>query len=217
MNLKEYANVIRERVWLVLLATLLTTASSYLWSLQQPAQYSASAILIMHPDSLDFGRLQASKQLLNHVANSIEAQDRAARIVDIFKLDQNPNQLLDHVTISPNSEQLTIEIKVEQQNPQLAAHLANRFAEEFVTATNQANATQRRQERLEVNILKQATIGSHTSPQYEINIIAGSLMGLQLGCLLVLALEYFDDTIKNQEDIERYVSQVTPLGQIPPH
>ncbi len=217
MELKDYWRIVVQRGWIIVLAALLTAGSAYAWSAAQTPTYRATARLVVRADSLDWGRIQASKQVLSNYAEIIRSERVAFRVVDTLKLDLNPYEVLGRVTVSPDPNQLIMQIDVDDRDPALAARIANGFAEEFVSLINEANSQQRREERVDVSIIQQAGAGSLIAPKPLINAIAGAVLGTLLGGLLVLALELLDDTIKSRDDIERYVGKdLMMLGQVPP-
>ena len=217
MQLQDYWRIVIQRGWIVLLAVVLTAGSAYLWSRSQPPEYKASVRLLVRADSLDFGRLQASKQVLASFSERIRSEKTAFPVVDRLNLDLNPYEVMSQIDVSYDQNQLTIQIDAKNSDPEFSGWIANGFAEEFVNEIEQANAVQRREDQVKVEIIKPAGVGAQVAPQPLINAVAGGLLGLLLGGLLVLALELLDDTIKSRDDIERYMGQdILLLGQIPP-
>ncbi len=217
MELKDYGRILVQRGWIVVLAALLTAGSAYLWSAAQTPEYRAGADLIVRADTLDWGRLQASKQVLANYAATIRSEMSAFRVVDRLKLDLNPYDVLSRVAVSSDSNQLTMRIEVADRDPERAALIANGFADEFYATIDAANDEQRREDRVEVEIIQRAGTGALVAPKPTINAAAGALLGLLLGGLIVLAFELLDDTIKSQDDIERYIGKdLMLLGQLPP-
>ena len=217
MELKDYWRIIVQRGWIVLLAVVLTAGSAYLWSRSQTPEYRATARLLVRADTLDFGRLQASKQVLASFSERIRSEKTAFPVVDKLKLDLNPYEVMSQINISSDQNQLTIQIDAKNRDPELAGRIANGFAEEFVNEIEQANAVQRREDQVKVEIIQPAGVGEQVAPKPMINAAAGGLLGFLLGGLIVLALELLDDTIKSRDDIERYMGQdLLLLGQVPP-
>ena len=217
MELKDYWRIIVQRGWIVLLAVVLTAGSAYLWSRSQTPEYRATARLLVRADTLDFGRLQASKQVLASFSERIRSEKTAFPVVDKLKLDLNPYEVMSQIHISSDQNQLTIQIDAKNRDPELAGRIANGFAEEFVNEIEQANAVQRREDQVKVEIIQPAGVGEQVAPKPMINAAAGGLLGFLLGGLIVLALELLDDTIKSRDDIERYMGKdLLLLGQVPP-
>ena len=217
MQLQDYWRIVIQRGWIVLLAMALTAGSAYLWSRSQTPEYRATVRLLVRADSLDFGRLQASKQVLASFSERIRSEKTAFPVVDRLNLDLNPYDVMSQISVSYDQNQLTIQIDAKNRDPEFAGWIANGFAEEFVAEIEQANAVQRREDQVKVEIIQPAGPGAQVAPQPLINAVAGGLLGLLLGGLLVLALELLDDTIKSRDDIERYMGQdILLLGQVPP-
>lgn len=217
MQLQDYWRIVVQRGWIVLLAVVLTAGSAYLWSRSQRPEYKATVRLLVRADTLDFGRLQASKQVLASFTELIRAQKMAFAVVDSLKLDLNPYEVMSQLSVSYDQNDLSIQIDAKNSDPEFAGRIANGFAEEFVNEIEQANAVQRREDQVKVEIIQPAGLGAQVAPQPMINAVAGGLLGLLLGGLLVLALELLDDTIKSRDDIERYMGQdILLLGQVPP-
>ncbi len=217
MQLQDYWRIVVKRGWIVLLAIVLTAGSAYLWSRSQAPEYRSTARLLVRADSLDFGRLQASKQVLASFSERIRSEKTAFPVVDRLNLDLNPYDVMSQISVSYDQNQLTIQIDAKNSDSEFAGLIANGFAEEFVAEVEQANAVQRREDQVKVEIIQPAGAGAQIAPQPLINAVAGGLLGLLLGGLLVLALELLDDTIKSRDDIERYMGQdVLFLGQVPP-
>lgn len=217
MELKDYWRIIVQRGWIIVVAALLTAGSAYAWSRAQPPEYRATARLLVRADSLDFGRLQASKQVLSSFAARIRSENTAFPVVSNLKLDLNPYDVLGQIAVSADQNLLTIQIDATNRDPEIAGRIANGFAEEFVAEIDRANQVQRREDQVMVEIIERAGAGVQVAPKPTINAVAGGLLGTLLGGLIVLALELLDDTIKSKEDIERYVGkELLLLGQVPP-
>jgi capsular polysaccharide biosynthesis protein len=217
MELKDYWRIIVQRGWIVVLAMLLTAGSAYLWSRSQTPDYKATARLLVRADTLDFGRLQASKQVLASFSERIRSEKTAFPVVDKLKLDLNPYEVMSQLSVSSDQNQLTIQIDATNRDPDVAGLIANGFANEFIAEVERTNSVQRREDQVLVELIQPAGAGAQVAPQPLINAVAGGLLGLLLGGIVILALELLDDTIKTRDDIERYLGQdLLLLGQVPP-
>jgi capsular polysaccharide biosynthesis protein len=217
MELKDYWRIIIQRGWIVVLAAVLTAGSAFLWSRTQQPEYRATAVVLVRADSLDFGRLQASKQILASFSQRIRSEESAFVVVDRLKLDLNPYDVLANLAVSSNQNDLTIQIDATSNDPDVAGQLANGFAEEFIRGIEDSNQVQLREDQVLVDLLQRAGAGAQIGPNTTINTIAGAVLGILLGGVLVLLLELLDDTIKTKDDIERYVGrEMLFLGQVPP-
>ncbi len=161
--------------------------------------------------------MQALKQRLSSYSENIRSEGTAFRVVDRLRLDVNPYELLGRVAVSPDLNNLIIQIDATDSDPQRAGEVANAFADDFVAEIEKEQADQLREDRVETSVVQRAGAGAPVGPNATINALAGALFGLLLGGLIVLALEVLDDTIKSKDDIERYLGKdLRLLGQVPP-
>jgi len=86
-----------------------------------------------------------------------------------------------------------------------------RVFEEQHAARNQGIPTQ---DRAIVSILDRPTPARLVWPQTRVIAGAAGLLGLFVGLLLALAIDYLDDTLKTAADVERTLGMIT-LGRIP--
>jgi capsular polysaccharide biosynthesis protein len=217
MELKEYWRIIIQRGWIVVLAALLTGASAYGWSRMQPPQYRSTARLIVRADSMDYGRLQTTRQVLASYAERIRSPEFAAAVVDTLQLDQSSSEILSRVNVSPLLNELVMQIDATDSDPEMTRIIANGFANEFFDQIEEANAGQLREDRIILDLIAEAGPGGQIGPRPSLMGLAGALLGLLLGGLIVLAVELLDDTVKSRDDIERYIGKdLMLLGQVPP-
>ena len=114
MQLQDYWRIVIQRGWIVLLAVLLTAGSAYLWSRSQTPEYKATARLLVRADSLDFGRLQASKQVLASFSKLIRAEKMAFAVVGKLNLDLNPYDVMSQLSVSYDQNDLSIQIDAKK-------------------------------------------------------------------------------------------------------
>lgn len=217
MELRDYWRIAVRRGWIIVLVTVLTATSAYLWSSAQTPQYRSTVLINVRPARLDWGLQQTIKQVMRNYARQIKSVQMAQTVAANNQLDLSPYALAEKITVSPIESDLLLQIDVTDTDPIVARDIANAVGEEFVAQIEQFNLDQRKEDRVEVSILDYAEPGGLFSPKPKINTVAGALLGIVIGGLIVLALEFFDDTIKTSEDVKRYVDeQMMVLGTIPP-
>ena len=104
------------------------------------------------------------------------------------------------ISVSSEQNSQVVKVTVQDPNPQMAADIANTIAEvfqkEIVNFMNIDN----------INILAKAELGENPSPvkpQPLLNIAIALVVGLMAGVGLAFLLEYLDNTIKDEQDIEK--------------
>jgi succinoglycan biosynthesis transport protein ExoP len=140
LGLKRYVETIRERIGLVVVATLVTTAAAVAYVLTAPKTYEAEADLLVTPVSTE---TLPSLPLIRQSADPTRDVETAARLVtnnDVAErvksdlgLDDSAGELLEKVGAEPVAQSNIVAITGEERSPAEARDLANAFAEAAVT------------------------------------------------------------------------------------
>ena len=152
--------------------------------------------------------------MLRNYAAQIKTRKMAQTVIDNLKLDITPDTFLGELAIAAQLDNNLIQVDVDDPDPNRAQFIANVLARTFVEDQTAKQADIDRQNRLDVAILDDALPGELNRPKTKTNVLAGGILGLLLGGLIVFALEYLDDTLKTAEDVDRFVG-LTTLGAIP--
>jgi capsular polysaccharide biosynthesis protein len=214
MTLLDLITVLRRRGWILLLLAALTAGSAYVFSQLQIPVYESSVRLLIQPARPDFGLTEAAKTTLRSYVQWIKTRENAQRVIDLRQLDRTPESLLGDVTVASEDENFVIQIDVRNQNGDLANDIARTWAELFVQWRDFENTDLRREDHVSALMLDTPTY-TQFSPQTVINTLAGGILGLLLGGLVIFALEYLESNIiRSRQDAERALG-LTVLGAIP--
>lgn len=145
-GLQRYVATIRERWWMILLATLLCggAAAAYVSTAQKV--YKAKAEMLVTPVARDdenlfgLGLIRDSNDPTRDVstaASLVTTVPVADRVRRSLRLDRSPSRLLSKVTAEPLAQSSLISISAEGNTPQQATDLANAFARESVAERTQ--------------------------------------------------------------------------------
>ncbi len=214
MELKDYLRILRRRGWIMLLVAVLTASAAFGFSKLQTPEYKSSIQVFVRPERIDNGTLLAVSQILRGFVSYIDSRIFAQRVIATLGLDMLPEDLIGKVTIASINENYIIQIEVLNTNGDVANHIANEWANQFVLWRQQDNANQLKQDRVDANIVQEA---SYTlfRPQTALNTAAGGIIGLVIGTLIVFFLESIESNIlRAPDDVERALN-TTVLGAIP--
>ncbi len=214
MNLLEYVNILLRRGWILLLLALVAAGSARWLGTRQTPVYRATQRVLMQPTRADFGLTEASKTLLgNHVAY-LDSEFRAREVIDNLRLDMTARQLTSVVTIAADPLSLTIQIDVDLANGDLANDVAREWGNLLIQYRNKENQIARREDHINARLQDNARY-ELLRPRPTLNAAAGAILGLILGGVLVLVLEYLESSIvRNSEDMER-ATGISVLANIP--
>lgn len=214
MTLLDLFVVLRRRGWIILLAALLTAVSAFVFSRLQTPVYESTVRLLVQPARPDLGLTQSAKTVLRSYVEWLKTRQNAQRVIDTLQLDRTDESLLGDVTIASEDENFVIQVDVRNQNGDLANDIARTWADLFVQWRNVENENLRREDRVTALMLDAPRYTLYR-PQTTVNVLAGGILGLLLGGLVVFVLEYLEaNIIRTRLDAERALG-LNVLGVVP--
>lgn len=214
MRMSDYARLLRQRGWIILLVAVLTAIAAFGFSKIQTPVYESNLRILVQPARTDFGQAQAAQQLLRGYVQWLNSSYRAADVIDELKLDMTPNELLSDVEVASDDSSFVLRINVENSDPNLANDIARTWGNTFVQWRIDDNATQRKEDRVDAEFIDDPLAGL-ARPQTTINTAAALVFGALLGIILVLVLEWIESgVVRRSVDIERYLD-IPVIGSIP--
>lgn len=215
MELREYIAIVRKRGWIMLATMALAMVAGYALSGLQEPMYRASIEVRVEPARIDWGQANAVKTLLRSYQVLIDSDKTARQVIERAQLDMTPEQLRRQMKVDPDESNFTIRIDVENRDPEVAKQIAEETAEVFRQNRELWNQRQRREDRVEVSIRNRVSHVPLVRPKPKMNALAGGVLGILVGVLIVLLLEWVEaDILRTPEAVERGLG-LTVLGTIP--
>ncbi|WP_210364484.1 YveK family protein [Bacillus sp. REN3] len=206
ISLKELLETLKKRMLLILAITLTAVMVSGIVSFffLTPIYQASTQILVNQSKSdqttYNPGELQTNLQLINTYNVIIKSPAILDLVIKEMNLDMTAAQLNEKITVGSEKDSQVVNISVQDQDANRAAKIANTtakvFKEEIADIMNVDN----------VSILATATVTDGQSPikpKPMLNIAIAMVVGLMAGVGLAFLLEYFDNTVKNEQDIEK--------------
>jgi len=222
ISLQEVFEIIRKKIALILIITFSAAAISAIVSffLITPKYERSTQLLVNRSqvsENFSTNEVQTNIQLINTYSEIILSPrilDIAAKelegLIELENGEITASYLKGKITVNNQNNSQVLNISVEDTDPYRAALIANKVAEvfqrEIPSIMNVDN----------VNILSEADVPedlSPVSPKPLLNIAIAFVVGLMLGVGLAFLIEYFDNTIKTEQDIEKYL-ELPVLGVI---
>jgi capsular polysaccharide biosynthesis protein len=214
LEIRDYWRVLSKRWWVVVVISVVATVSSIGYSRLETPIFRSSIRLDVSPARFDYGLTMVIENLLRQYAQQLQT-DKMAELVDAqLKLDLPADRLRSRVKVSPVPEDYAIQIEVDDTDPNRAKDIASAWADQFVKLHQQRMAPIDARDRIEVTVHDNARPGDLNRPKTRQNAMAAAVLGLVVGMIAIFLLEYFDDTFKTTEDVERYVL-LPVLGAVP--
>ena len=144
MELRQYWELLRKWLWLILLTTVIAALAAYFFSSRQTPIYRASTRLLVSQSvsnsaSLQYADILAAERLSSTYAQMLTARPLLKAAIDKAGLTGivEPDELADSVSVQPVRDTQLIDLHVEYPDPVIAAKLANALPEVFVEFNNQ--------------------------------------------------------------------------------
>lgn len=216
IELKEILFTIKKRFLLITLITLFTTlvSAGVSYFVIKPVYKANISVIIGKQDTVsaansqlnDLTMYQKSVKTYTVLATS---RTVAEDIIKKLNLDISNDELISMISATSNADTEFINLTVKSKDPALAVNVANQLAKSL----KEVSKTIKNQDL--VNLVDDAAFPtSPDSPKPLLNIAIAFFLGLMFSIGLVFLLEYFDNTIKSPEDIEKYLG-LSVIGSIP--
>ena len=137
VQIRDWLRVLRERKWLILLCVLVTLGAAIAYSNIRDPVYGAVARLLLEDNSTNAYFSPDANQYVDparRAATNLELVSQPALANEVVKelnLPYGPDVLLSKVKASSQSDSNVISIYVEDNDPRLAARIANSFSSQY--------------------------------------------------------------------------------------
>lgn len=216
ISLKELLQTLRKRLALILAITLTAVIISGVVSFffLTPIYQASTQLLVNQKKDdqvmLNTNELQTNLQLINTYNVIIKSPAILDIVAKELGTGLTAQQINGKITVGSESDSQVVNISVQDEDPNMAAEIANTIANVFSTEiVNIMNVDN-------ISILAKATVTDGQAPikpQPLLNIAIALVVGLMAGVGLAFLLEYLDNTVKNEQDVEK-VLELPILGVI---
>ena len=225
IDLMEYIKIIKRRIWLVIsLPILFVLVSALVTVFYMPNIYQADSTIYIisnrtsSPDEQGFTNsdvmsdLRLGDVLVSDYSELIKRRVVLNEVIESLGYEQiiTPSRLSGMIDVELKRNTRIMQIKVRNEDPRLAAILADRVTE--VLAETVAEIVQFEN----IRIIDTAVVPrSPVSPNLNLNVAIAFVLGLMIAFGIAFLLEYLDNTLKTGEDVEKYLNlpvlSVVPL------
>jgi capsular polysaccharide biosynthesis protein len=219
MRIKDFLAIFVKRGWLILLFAVATAVGAVVVSKMQEPAWRTSVRIAVTPARADLGLSETINSLLRNYGQQLTTRRMAQIAIDRLQLQaKDPSMTADklrkELRVSAQLGNYTLQLDVEDRDPNRAFDVATVIANEFVDEHTQAMADIAPTDRLNAAVLDRPTWPRQIRPRTKFNALGGLILGLLLGALVVVAWELMDDTLKTSEQAEQVIG-LPVLGAIP--
>lgn len=214
IDVLELFHVLLDKIWVIILAgavaALAVVAATILFITPQ-YQSTTKMYVLSKQDSntLTSQDMQTSLSLTKDYAELIKSRTVTEGVITQLNLDMTHEQLLSKMTVDSATDTRILSISVRDADPYVACEIANAIRDVA------ANHIKKVMDIDAVNVVETANIPENKiSPSIKKNGLVGGVAGVAIAIAIILITYLSNDTIKTQEDVERYLGLST-LGTIP--
>lgn len=227
MDIRAYWRIFRKWWWVLGLGVVGAVLIAFFLNGTLTPIYGAKAKILVQgrqtPRLPSVGETEASQQLARNYSDLIKTRPIQLLVVQQLSLPYGPGTLSGKISVS--SPRSLIEIRVSDPDPELAAKISNTTARTFIDefrsrqflqiAQFQASLSQygivqdpsiiaaQASTMSTLSIVEEALAPSApSSPRTRINMMIAAVLGLLAAGLVVVLLEYLDNSIKSSEELK---------------
>lgn len=216
IDLRQLFGTLKKRLWLIALITIIAAMISGIVSffVLTPVYQARTQILVNQESSeqqpLNAYTIQTNIQLISTYNEIITSPVILEDVVKKLNLNVTAKQLSGQVQVTNSEDSQVAHIVVQDTNAKRATDIANTTAAVFQEKISSIMSIDN------VSILSKAELADSLNPIKPaplMNIAIAIVVGLMLGVGLAFLLEYLDQNIKNEQDVER-ILQIPVIGVI---
>lgn len=213
IDLREIFYALKKKILLILMVALIggCGAGAYTQFMMTPIYSSTSSMLVLSKETTltSLTDLQLGASLTSDYTVLIKSTPVLEQVIENLKLDMTADQLRNSITINNPTDTRILEITVNNADSALAKEIVDEVAN--VSSSYIGDKMEVVPPKI-IELGKIATV--RTSPSVKKNTELGFLLGLVACAAIVVILAVMDDTIKTEEDIEKYLG-ISVLAKVP--
>ena len=220
LDLKELLEMFWEKKLQIILITAIFITIGVVYSLGfvVPKYQSTTTLLLATNSSSDSTGttsitttdITVNSKLVSTYSDLVRSDKVIRQVISNLAIDEDEEEIRNNVSVTAKADTETIEIKVKNENPVLAAKITNEIAKVFIDSIIKEYYGMEN-----VYVVDEAEI--ETEP-YNVNHIKDvaifAFVGIVIASMYVLIINMLDTTIKSSEDIEK-ITGFTVLASIP--
>lgn len=207
ISLQEIFETIKKRLWMIILITVAAIAVSGVVSyfVLTPVYEASAQILVNQKQSNDQqdynqGQVRANQDLVNTYSVIVKSPTILDKVINKLNLDQTTKQLSEKLTVNSEEDSQVFNVAIDNEDPAKATTIVNTIAEVFQKQVPKIMDVDN------ASILSKADLGSDPAPvkpRPTLNMAIAFVVGLMVSIGIAFLLEYLDNTVKTEEDIEK--------------
>ncbi|SEF56184.1 Capsular polysaccharide biosynthesis protein [Caloramator fervidus] len=216
LDLHELFNVLRKRAKLIFGTILFFVIFSIILSffVLKPV-YEAKVTVIIGKEEqntekrIDYNDIMMYQKLVKTYAGIAKSRTVVEKTIKDLNMNIDYEKFLDKLSVTPQPDTQIMDIKFQSKDPHEAMLTANKLTDIFLEESKRIYPTNT------IQVMDYAVLPEKpVKPKKLLNIAIAFVIGVMVSLGLVFMLEYMDNTIKTENDVEK-VLELPVIGIIP--
>lgn len=218
---KDLVRLIRKRLWVILITMIVICgATAGLTYFVIEPEYAASTKLIVNKkepvgqlptDSINLNDVNTNILLIQTYKEIIQTPAIMDRVIEQYpEIPYSPEALINRIEVDSVNNTQVMTLRWQDYDYNQAVQIVNAITAVFTQQIQQIYNIDN------VTVLYEAKERSNplpVAPNRTLNMVIGFLASVILGILLAITVDYFDDRIRTEEDVEKML-ELTVLASI---
>lgn len=220
INFKRLLDAVVQKSWLIALLAVLSAAIFFAGTFFfVTPQYQSSAMFYVNNSAISVGDVSlssitssditASKNLVNSYIVILKTRESLNEVIDYAGVNRTYKEVLKMLSAEPVENTEIFQVVVTSPDPHEAESLADSIA--YILPKRISSII----EGTSAKVVDAAVLPSRpSSPSYTLNTVVGFLLGLILSVVAVALREFFDVTVRTEEDVSQMLDHPI-LAEVP--
>lgn len=216
IEIKRISDILKRKKIIIVFLLIIFTTVGYLYSYKYIVpEYKSTETLLLIPNKVNESEtitnsdLTMNSGLISTYSNIAKNTKVLKKVIKNLELNMTEEQLLDKMEINIVKDTHIIKISVSDKDPRLARNITKELSKVFLKEIKDIYNLNN------IGIVDEAQLPNNP---YNINHIKDTAIFLALGIMIsfgyILTIYILDNTIKKEDDIEKYI-KIKALGNIP--
>jgi len=206
IDIREIFYLIKTRLWLIILCAVIGAGAMFAYTQHAvvPQYVATSKIYIFSDAEISSLNISLSSTLTQDFILLSQSRPVMEDVIEELDLNMSSGGLAGCVSVTNPEESHLLILNVTMTDPVLAKDVANTMANVIARRVAEIMETD------EPNIMEEAIVPSGPIDSgLSRNVMLGGIVGIILVVGITLLLYLLDDTIKDEEDVEKYLGYKT--------
>lgn len=211
IDLREILEIVRRRLWIIVLCAVIgaTTMFVYTKNFVVPQYSATSKMYIFSETQLTSMNVSLSTSLTVDFIEVAKSRPVMEEVIEDLGLKMSSSALASCINVTNPEDSHLLIIKVTTAEPVLSKDIANSMTRVVAKRVAEIMAAD------EPNVMEEAIVpDGPVDSGLKRNVLLGGLAGAALVILVLLLMYVLDDTVKDEDDVEKYLG-VRALAAFP--